>query len=201
MAWMLPIIAFLLAVGSVAEVNSWIMGPVKALYTTSIHGNLPRSLQYQNKHGMPTHLLLFQAIVVTVSSFVFLFMPNISSSYWILSALSAQMYLVMYLIMFMAAIKLRYSKPLVPRAYKIPHPNKGMWLIASLGMISSLFAIIITFFPPKSLNVGSIVFYEGFLIGGLLLMVLIPLIIYQFKKPEWRPLNVANLDEDSSYHH
>lgn len=195
MLWMLPMIALLLAIGSVAEVNSWIMGPVKALYTTSIHGNLPRALQYQNKHGMPTHLLFFQAIIVTISSFVFLFMPNISSSYWILSALSAQMYLVMYIIMFMAAIKLRYSRPLVPRAYKIPHPNKGMWLIASIGMISSLFAIVITFFPPKSLNVGSVVFYEGFLMGGLLLMVLVPLVIYQFKKPEWEPASSKALED------
>ncbi len=199
--WMLPIIGLLLAIGSVAEVNSWIMGPVKALYTTSIHGNLPRALQYQNKHGMPTHLLLFQAVVVTISSFIFLLMPNISSSYWILSALSAQMYLVMYLLMFIAAIKLRYSRPLVPRAYKIPHPNKGMWLIASLGILSSLFAIVITFFPPKSLNVGSVVFYESFLMGGLLLMVLIPLVIYQFKKPQWLPAQIEQDEEEKGSHH
>jgi amino acid transporter len=144
---------------------------------------------------MPTNLLLFQAVIVTISSFVFLFMPNISSSYWILSALSAQMYLVMYLFMFAAAIKLRYTHPSVPRAYKIPHPNKGMWLIAVLGILSSIFAIIITFFPPKSLNVGSLFFYEGFLIGGLALMVMIPLIIYQFKKPEWMPKELTTNEE------
>jgi putative glutamate/gamma-aminobutyrate antiporter len=194
--WLLPVIGILLALGSIAEVNSWIMGPVKALYTTSIHGNLPIFFQNQNKHGMPTNLLLFQAIVVSVSSFVFLFMPNLSSSYWILSALSAQMYLVMYLIMFISAIRLRYTKPLVPRSYKIPHPNKGMWFIASLGIISSLFAIIITFFPPKLLHVGSIVFYESFLIGGLVLMVAIPLVIYQFRKPVWMPVKDINKDPE-----
>jgi glutamate:GABA antiporter len=198
--WMLPVIGLLLAIGSVAKVNSWIMGPVKALYTTSIHGNLPRKLQYQNKHGMPTNLLLFQAIVVTISSFVFLFMPNISSSYWILSALSAQMYLVMYLLMFISAIKLRYTRPLVPRAYKIPHPNKGMWLISCLGILSSLFAIVITFFPPKSLHVGSVVFYESFLFGGLALMILIPLVIYQFKKPSWMPKEIQQQDETPYLH-
>jgi len=184
----LPIIGLLLAIGSVAEVNSWIIGPVKALYTTSIHGNLPKLFQKQNKHGTPTNLLLFQAIIVTASSLVFLLMPSLSSSYWILSALSAQMYLVMYLMMFFAAIRLRYSKPLVPRAYKIPHPHKGMWFIASLGSFSSLFAIVITFFPPKGLDVGNLVFYESFLIGGLLLMMAIPLIIYQCKKPYWMPV-------------
>lgn len=187
-AWMLPIIGVLLAVGSIAEVNSWIMGPVKALYTTSIHGNLPRMFQRQNKHGMPTNLLLFQAIIVTFSSCVFLFMPNLSSSYWILSALSTQMYLVMYIFMFLAAIRLRYTRPKVPRAYKIPYPKIGMWVISLIGIASSIFATIITFFPPKQLNVGSIVFYESFLIGGLLLMIAVPIIIYQFRKPEWMPV-------------
>lgn len=192
--WMIPIIAVLLAVGSIAEVNSWIMGPVKALYTTSIHGNLPLFFQKQNRHGMPTNLLLFQAVIVTVASFVFLLMPNVSSSYWILSALSAQMYLVMYVFMFAAAIRLRYTRPLVPRPYKIPHPQKGMWLIASLGILSSLFAIIVTLYPPKQLQVGNIIFYESFLIGGLVLMILIPLVIYQFKQPHWLP--VKNIKED-----
>lgn len=204
LVWMLPIIGVLLALGSIAEVNSWIMGPVKALYTTSIHGNLPVLLQNQNKHGMPTNLLLFQAIIVSVSSFVFLFMPNLSSSYWILSALSAQMYLVMYLLMFISAIRLRYTRPLVPRAYKIPNPHKGMWFIASLGIISSLFAIIVTFFPPTVLHVGSIVFYESFLIGGLLLMIAIPLIIYQFRKPSWMPVKDINKNSElveTSYLH
>ncbi|MCB1109298.1 MAG: amino acid permease, partial [Chlamydiia bacterium] len=39
LAWFVPILALLLVFGAVAEVNSWIIGPVKALYTTSLHGN------------------------------------------------------------------------------------------------------------------------------------------------------------------
>jgi hypothetical protein len=30
-----------------------------------------------------------------------------------------------------------------------------------------------------------LVFYEGFLIGGVLLASAIPLVIYRFRKPEW----------------
>ena len=192
--WALPIIGILLVFGSFAEVNSWIIGPVKALYTTSIHGNLPPILQKQNSLGVPVNLLTFQAIIMTLSSLVFLFMPNISSSYWILSALSAQMYLVMYFLMFISAIRLRYTKPHIPRAYKIPHPHKGIWFVACVGILSSLFAIIITFYPPSQLHVGNLYFYEGFLIIGLLIMIAIPLIIYQFRKPHWMP--VKNIHKD-----
>ncbi|MBI2743223.1 MAG: amino acid permease [Chlamydiales bacterium] len=185
LGWILPGIGALLILGAIAEVNSWIVGPVKGLHATSIHGNLPPFFQNQNSHGTPTHLLLFQAIIVSITSCAFLFMPSLSSSYWLLSALSAQSYLVMYVLMFIAAIRLRYSKPHVPRVYEIPWKTKGMWFFASIGILASLFAIFLAFVPPSQLDVGSLFFYEGFLIVGLLVMIAIPLIIYQFRKPHW----------------
>jgi putative glutamate/gamma-aminobutyrate antiporter len=191
--WTIPIIGMLLIIGAIAEVNAWIIGPVKGLFATSIHGNLPPVLQNLNKHGTPTHLLLFQAIIVSVAAFVFLYMPSVSSSYWILSALSAQSYLVMYLLMFISAIRLRYSKPHVPRTYRIPYPHKGIWFVSIVGMIASLAAIFLGYVPPSQLNVGSLLFYDGFLIVGLIIMCGIPLVIYQFRKPHW-----VKFDETSS---
>ncbi len=185
LGWILPVMGVLLIIGAIAEVNSWIVGPIKGLYATSIHGNLPPIFQNLNKHGTPTHLLLFQAIIVTITSCVFLFMPTLSSSYWILSALSAQSYLVMYVLMFIAAIRLRYTKSHVPRVYEVPYKTPGMWAIASVGILASLFAIFIGFVPPSQLEVGSLLFYESFLIIGLFIMIAIPLIIYQFRKPHW----------------
>jgi len=183
--WVLPPIAVLLVIGAAAEVNSWIVGPVKGLYATSIHGNLPPIFQKVNKHGTPTNLLLFQAIIVTITSCVFLYMPSINSSYWILTVLSSQSYLIMYILMFIASIRLRYTKPHVPRAYRIPFPHKGIWIIASLGILASLFAIGIGFLPLEELHIDNVLFYDLFLGIGLLLMCAIPLIIYQMRKPSW----------------
>ena len=136
---------------------------------------------------MPTHLLLFQAIIVTAASFVINFMPTISTAYWILTAISAQMYLIMYILMFIAAIRLRYSHPHVPRIYRIPHPHKGIWIVSSVGLLASIFAICIGFVPPAVLDTGSLIIYDGFLVVGLVLMMAIPLTIYQFRKPSWVP--------------
>lgn len=183
--WFLPVMGILLIIGAIAEVNAWIVGPVKGLFATSIHGNLPPIFQKVNKKDVPVNLLFFQALIVSVASCVFLYMPNLSSSYWILSALSAQSYLVMYILMFVSAIRLCYTKPHIPRAYKIPFAPKGMWFIAILGMLASILAIIIGFIPPSQLVVGSLVFYDSFLAIGLLIMIGIPLIIYQFRKPHW----------------
>lgn len=187
LGWVLPVLAGLLVIGAVAEINSWIIGPVKALYTTSVHGNLPPFFQNLNKHGMPTHLLLFQAIIVTIASFIILYMPSASAAYWILTVISAQMYLVMYLFMFVSAIRLRYTHPHVPRIYRIPHPHKGIWFVASIGALASLFAIFIGYVPPAEFSVGDVFTYELFLVSSLIIMMAIPLVIYQFRKPSWVP--------------
>ena len=192
--WLLPTLGILLIIGAIAEVNSWMISPVKGLHATAVHGNLPPFLQNLNKHGTPTHLLLFQAIIVSITSFIFLFMPSISSSFWILTALSAQSYLIMYILMFISAIRLRYTKPHVPRVYKIPFPHKGIWTASVMGIIASVFAISIGFVPPEQIEVGSKLFYVSFLVIGLIIMCTVPLFFYSLRKPSW----VRN-DENKEY--
>lgn len=185
LTWILPLMAILLIIGAIAEVNSWIIGPVRGLYTTSTHGNLPPLFQKLNKRNVPTRLLLFQAILVSITSLIFLYMPQISSSFWILTALSAQSYLVMYILMFITAIKLRYSKPHVRRAYRVPYHNQGIWILGLMGILSSCFGIILCFVPPADLKVGNTLNYVLILASGLFVMCAIPLVIHWRRKPHW----------------
>ncbi|HSX11143.1 MAG TPA: amino acid permease [Chlamydiales bacterium] len=195
LGWLIFPLGFMIVFGAIGELNAWIIGPIRSLFATSKHGDLPPIFQKLNKHGMPANLLLFQAIIVSISSFVFFFMPSASSAFWILSAMSAQLYLLMYILMFLAAIKLRYSHPHIVRVYRIPYEMPGIWFVGSLGALSSLFALLLGFVPPGQLKVGNLYFYEGFLIGGIFLMALIPIIIYRFRKPSWQP--VQEIDERS----
>jgi len=185
--WLLIPLGLMIVLGAVGELNAWIIGPVRALHATSKHGDLPPFFQKLNKYGMPAHLLFFQGIIVTIVAFVFLFMPTASSAFWILSVMSAQLYLVMYILMFLAAIKLRYSHPHVKRTYKVPYRMPGIWLVGTLGILSSVFAFFIGFLPPAQLKVGNLFFYDGFLIGGLFFMSLIPFLIFRFRDPSWHP--------------
>ncbi|MFC2149186.1 amino acid permease [Candidatus Auribacterota bacterium] len=189
--WMLPVMAVLIALGSVGELCAWIVGPSKGLYTTAEHGNLPPFLQKLNRNGVPTNILIVQGIIVTALSFVFLLMPTVNSSYWILSALCIVLYLIMYILMFAAAIHLRYSKPDVERAYTVPGGKLGMWLIGSIGIVGAIFALVISFFPPSQLKTGSPLFYEIFMITGTVLMCAVPLIIFRLRKPGWKEFYTA----------
>jgi putative glutamate/gamma-aminobutyrate antiporter len=174
---LVPFIAVLIATGSIGELSAWIIGPAKGLFASKVDGHLPPFLQRVNKKLAPTGILLVQGVVVTILSTIFLFMPTVSSSYWILTAFSVLLYLIMYIFLFVAAIHLRYSKPEIERAYKIPGGNIVMWLVAGSGMLGALFTFIIGFLPPSQIDTGNIIFYEAFLIGGIIIMCGAPLIM------------------------
>lgn len=182
LSFAIPIMALFIVVGAIGQVSTVVVGPVKGILSAAKNGNLPRFFQYVNNKGMPTHLLVFQGFIVSILSLVFLFMPTISSSYWILLDLLGLVYLSMYILMFLSAIRLRYTKPYIHRAYRIPAGNIGMWITGSIGLLSSLFTITIGFFPPTEFPVGNIIYYDSFLFIGLIVMLIIPLIIYQLRR-------------------
>lgn len=182
---LLPFVAVLVAIGAIGSLSTWIVGPSRGLLAAAETGDLPHLFRKLNQRDMPLSLLIGQAIIVTILGCMFVFMPTINSAYWILTVMVAQVYMIMYLLMFAAAIKLRYKRPEVPRAYKIPGGNLGMWIVSSVGILSSLFALVIGFFPPAQIPTGSIYFYVAFLILGMIVICLSPSLILCFKKPSW----------------
>lgn len=180
-----PWMALLIVIGALASLSTWIVGPSRGLLAAAENGDLPPMLRKINKNNMPIALLIGQAILMTILSLLFVFMPSFDSAYWVLTVLVAQAYLIMYLLMFAAAIRLRYSKPQVPRAYRVPGKNFGMWTLAVVGIISSLFSMVIGFFPPELLYKGKTSSYALFLMGGVVLILACPSIILWFKKPSW----------------
>ncbi len=180
-----PVIAILLALGAFGTLSTWIAGPSKGLLGAAQSGDLPPLFRKLNRHGMPITLLITQGVIVTLFSLVFLVMPTVSSAYWILNAMTAQLYLVMYVLLFAAAIKLRYKHPDVKRAYRVPGGKGGMWCVAGIGLIGSLSTFFIGFFPPSQIQTGNQVFYVVFLFLSIVLACLAPSLILLFKKPSW----------------
>jgi amino acid transporter len=182
----MPYIALLIAVGAIASVSTWVVGPSKGLLAAAQSGDLPPLFRKVNGKGMPVPLLLFQAIVVSFISLLFIFLPTLNEAYWMLMAVVSELYLIMYLLMFAAAIRLRYKHPDIERPYKVPGGNVGMWCVAGLGFLSSLFTIFIGFFPPDHIMIKSGPTYVLLLLGGVILFSLGPSIILIFQKPHWK---------------
>lgn len=171
---MTTLIAILIILGGVSGVSAWIIGPTKGLLVSAQDGSLPTFFTRTNKHGAPVTILITQAIIVTILSSIFILFDSINAAYWLLSDLCAQMALMVYVIMFAAAIKLRYTHPNQARTYKIPGGNKVMWLVCGLGILCCLAAMLVGFIPPNQIPINDVFLFETFLIGGLALFVLVP---------------------------
>lgn len=185
LVWLMPVIAIMLVLGGLGGVSNWIIAPTKGLLVAAEDGHLPKPLQATNQQGAPHVMLIYQAVIVSILTAAFLFIPSVNGTYWLLTALAAQLYMLMYLIMFLAAIALRFKAPKTPRAFKIPGGKLGMIIIAGLGIIGSIATLIVSFFPPEHINFGGIMRYESILIGGLIIMCLPPFISARFEKKHW----------------
>ncbi len=172
--WMTPVIALFIILGSLSGVSAWIIGPTKGLLVSARDGSLPASFTRINRYGAPVAILFTQGLIFTILSSIFILFDSINAAYWLLSDLSAQMALMVYVIMFAAAIKLRYSKPNHPRGFTVPGGNAFMWFICIMGMTCCLLTMLAGFVPPSQIPIGNVFFFESFLIGGLVLFVVVP---------------------------
>ena len=190
-SWASPIIAIALMVGVLAGVLTWVAGPSKGIYAVGKAGYLPPFFQKSNNNGVQRNILLVQGGLVTLLSLLFVVMPSVQSFYQILSQLTVLLYLIMYMLMFAAAIALCYKMKGAVRPFRLGRGNALMWLIAGVGFAGSLLAFSLSFIPPSQIATGSHTVWYGVLVAGCVIMVAIPLIIYAMRKPSWRDANAA----------
>ncbi len=176
LGWCIPFVAVMLVLGGLGGVSNWIIAPTKGLLIAAQDGNLPPFFQKVNRHEAPVVMLVGQAIIVTLLSTLFLFMPSVNGSYWLLTALAAQLYMLMYFIMFITAILLRVKYPNHPRAFRIPGGLFGLLFVCITGIFGVIITFAVSFMPPTGINVGSIWHYETTLVTGLILMCSPPFI-------------------------
>lgn len=185
-SWAGPVIAIALMFGVLAGVLTWVAGPSKGIYTVGKAGYLPPFFQKSNSSGVQCNILLIQGGLVTLLSLLFVVMPSVQSFYQILSQLTILLYLIMYMLMFAAAIVLRYKMKSAPRPFRLGKGNALMWILGATGFAGSLLAFVLSFIPPGQINTGNNTVWYAVLIIGCIVMVVIPFIIYAMRKPSWR---------------
>ena len=186
-SWLSPLIAIALAFGVLAGVLTWVAGPSKGIFAVGRAGYLPPFFQKTNKNGVQRNILYIQGVIVSLLGLLFVVMPSVQSFYQILSQLTVLLYLIMYLMMFAAAIYLRYNMKDVARPFRIGGKGNGlMWIIGGLGFLGSLLAFILSFIPPGQIAVGSNAMWYSVLVIGCIVVVVAPLIIYAMRKPSWK---------------
>jgi glutamate:GABA antiporter len=129
------------------------------------------------------NILVAQGVVTTVIGLAYAFLPSVSSAYWIFSVMTTQVYLIMYVLMFIAARRLRRDQPDHQRGYRAP----ALTLLCITGGVASVAAFVIGFVPPSQFGDSNALAYGALVLGGTLLIgVLPPVLLYRLRKPSWK---------------
>jgi glutamate:GABA antiporter len=139
--------------------------------------------QNVNAKGIEMHILVAQASVITIIALLYAFIPSVTHAYWIFAAMATQVYLIMYVLMFIAALRLRRRQPGHSRGYRAP----VLGLLCVLGVASSVAALVIGFIPPSQFGHLNPVTYVFLILAGVVLIgVLPPFLLDRFRKPAWK---------------
>lgn len=184
--WLSPLIAVALSIGAFGAVTIWIAGPSTALVEVGRAGFLPPFFHPINRYGAPGRIILVQGFIVSLLSMLFILSPSVEATFQILNQLCTILFLTMYMFMFAAALRLRYSQPEVRRAYVAPGGLVGMWVFGGAGFTASFIAFALSFMPPSQIVIGSPATYSAILVASFVLAVATPLIVYAQRKNDWR---------------
>jgi amino acid transporter len=185
--WIVPILSVLICYGALGGVLAWITGPSRGVLATAHDGMLPPWMQKTTKTGVQRNILLIQGIVVTILAGLYLVMTDVSTVFFLITAMAVSLYIIVYMLMYAAAIRLRYTQPNLSRTFTVPGGKTGMWAVAGIGFLAVAFAFVLAFVPPAQLPIGNPGIYIALVAAGAIIFSSAPLIVQRFKKPSWLP--------------
>jgi glutamate:GABA antiporter len=184
LAVLVPVIGIGLVVASVSGLLDWLTGPSTGLLEIGRErGYLPPFFQKVNANGVQVRILVAQGIVITLIGLLYALIPSVSRAYWIFAALATEVYLIMYVLMFVAAHNLRRRQPEHQRGYRVP----ALATICVVGTLASVSACVIGLVPPSQLGHANVPLYVLGLLGGVLLVgVLPPVVLVRLRRAAWK---------------
>lgn len=181
------IISLMILIGVLVQLSAWVLGPSKSMIKVADEGNLPPFFQKRTAKGIPISFVIIQAVVISLVSFLYVVIPDISAAFLIITITTTILYCVVYLLIAISAIKLRYKMPEVERPFRLGSKGNGlMWFISGLSILSVIVTILVSLIPPSSISQSGHVGYIIYQVGATVIMIGIALLIFKFKKPEWK---------------
>jgi amino acid transporter len=163
---------------------AWLDGPSEGLLRIGRQqGYLPPYFQRTNRQGIEVRILAAEGVVITVIALLYAFIPSVSHAYWIFAVMATQVYMIMYVLMFIAAIRLRRSQPEHARGYRAP----ALGLLCLVGATAAAAALVIGFVPPSHFGHSNPLVYAVLILAGILAIGLLPpVLMNRLRKPQWK---------------
>ena len=147
--------AGLFFIAIVGNMVSGAMGVNNVVAYAAEDGSMPKVYAQRNKKGVPMSCAIINAVVGSAIVIIAPFIPN-QDMFWAFFKLNLFAFLVSYLPIFPAFLKLRKEDPDTPRPYRVPGGDLALKVMAWLPFVQILICIFFTVVPlgfdPESLS-------------------------------------------------
>ncbi|MCC3688867.1 tyrosine-tyramine antiporter [Bacillus cereus] len=184
------LVSFLILIGVLVQLSAWVLGPSKSMIKVAEEGNLPIFFQKKTDKDIPITFVITQAIVISLVSILYVVVPDVNSAFLIITITTTILYCVVYALIAISAIRLRYKMPDINRPFRLGNKGNGlMWMFFIFSITCIIFTIIVSLIPPSILKANQYTGYIIYQVGATVVMIGIALIINRYKKPEWKKEN------------
>lgn len=153
--WAAGLINFVVLTAAASSLNSTLYSTGRHLY--QIAKETPNSkvmnrlkLNSLSRMGIPSHAIIFSAIVVAVSAFINV-LPGVSDAFALITASSSGVYIAIYILTMLAHLKYRKSKEFMPDGFVMP----AYKVLNPLTIVFFLF-VFVCLFLQESTYIGAI---------------------------------------------
>ncbi|GAP15477.1 amino acid/polyamine/organocation transporter, APC superfamily [Longilinea arvoryzae] len=131
---------------------TWTMGANRTAAEAAVEGELPAVFGKMHPvNKTPSGAFIITGIVSTVVLIIYAFMAGSAEDlFWTLFAFSSMVFLLPYLALFPAFLKLRKTEPDIERPYKMPGGNTVATIVTVICMIFIIQAIVFFVWVPGS---------------------------------------------------
>ncbi|MDR2986048.1 MAG: APC family permease [Nocardiopsaceae bacterium] len=168
---------------------------------------------FNRRFGTPVRVNVMSGIAATIFMIVGVSLNkgSTASTFVVVLYMAISTTLISYIAIFPTVIKLRYSHPHVPRPYRVPFGNVGVWIAGGICTVFILLASFVAVFPDvleKALGAGynfedvwgiSRLRFEVFTFGTLAVIIAFAVVGYWLGRPvRERTAEVALAGEPAS---
>ena len=181
------LIGLLLACGIIGELGNWIAGPNQGLFEAAREGFLPPFFAHATKHGIPFRIMVLQSAIVTLTAALITFSSgqNVDFAFNVALAATTAQYLMVYMIMLVAYMVLKWRHETLPRTYRMTSQPKVSIALAAVALVITAGAFFITFIPAQGTPQPLHLAYVLILAGMCLVVSWLPFWLYR-SHPKWQ---------------
>ena len=138
----------------------WMIGSDRILAVAAYDGAfIPWFGVFNRRFGTPVRVNVMSGVASSIFCIAAIYLTksqSTSAAFTVVLYMAISTTLVSYLWLFPAALKLRYTHPDVPRPYRVPGGNSGVWIVAGLVTFWTVLGSFVAIFPGVLENLISV---------------------------------------------